>query len=194
MNAYEDAAGDFGTPEQEILEGTSNYDWESCMTMNDTWGFKKNDTNWKSTTTLVHNLIDIAAKGGNYLLNIGPTAEGLIPAASVERLKGMGEWMKVNSEAIYATNSLKKYKQGENLWFTQSKDGKYIYAMSGNLGGGKLNVQGVMPTKGSKIYLLGLKKPLKWTTAADGSIDIALPAKVPGQHAWTFKIMGTPKA
>jgi alpha-L-fucosidase len=194
MNAYEDAAGDFGTPEQEILEGTSNYDWESCMTMNDTWGFKKNDTNWKSTTTLVLNLIDVAAKGGNYLLNIGPTAEGLIPAASVERLKGMGDWMKVNSEAIYATNSIKKYKQGENLWFTQSKDGKYIYALAGKLEGGKLNVQGVIPTKGSKVYLLGLKKPLKWTTATDGSIDIALPASVPGQHAWTFKIMGTPKA
>ena len=56
-------------------------DWESCMTMNDTWGFKSYDDNWKSTETLVRNLIDIASKGGNYLLNVGPTAEGEIPAA-----------------------------------------------------------------------------------------------------------------
>ena len=83
-------AGDFGTPEQEILEGTSTMDWESCMTMNDTWGFKSFDENWKSSKTLIHNLIDITAKGGNYLLNIGPTAEGQIPNPSQERLANMG--------------------------------------------------------------------------------------------------------
>jgi alpha-L-fucosidase len=94
MNAYKDAAGDFGTPEQEILEGTSDSDWESCMTMNDTWGFKKSDNNWKSAETLIDNLVDIAAKGGNYLLNVGPTAEGLIPTPSVERLGEMGKWLR----------------------------------------------------------------------------------------------------
>jgi alpha-L-fucosidase len=94
-------AGDFGTPEQEILEGTSTLDWESCMTMNDSWGYKAADVNWKSAEALVHNLVDIAAKGGNYLLNVGPTAEGLIPEASVERLAEMGDWMNVNGEAIY---------------------------------------------------------------------------------------------
>ncbi len=99
-----DFAGDFGTPEQEIPDtGLPGVDWESCMTMNDTWGYKSYDNNWKSTETLIHNLIDIASKGGNFLLNVGPTAEGLIPAASVERLKAMGAWMKLNSEAIYGT-------------------------------------------------------------------------------------------
>ena len=80
-------AGDFGTPEQQIpATGLPGVDWESCMTMNDTWGFKSYDENWKSSETLVRNLIDIASKGGNYLLNVGPTAEGEIPAPSVERL------------------------------------------------------------------------------------------------------------
>jgi alpha-L-fucosidase len=96
--------GDTQTPEQFIPpQGYPGKDWETCMTMNDTWGFKRNDTNWKSTETLIHNLCDIASKGGNYLLNVGPTSEGLIPQASVERLAAVGKWMKVNGEAIYAT-------------------------------------------------------------------------------------------
>ena len=75
------------------------------MTMNGTWGYKSFDTNWKSTETLVRNLVDIASKGGNYLLNVGPTAEGEIPAASIERLEQIGAWMRVNSESIYATTA-----------------------------------------------------------------------------------------
>ncbi len=98
--------GDFGTPEQQIpANGITGVDWESCMTMNDTWGYKSYDTNWKSTGTIVRNLIDIASKGGNYLLNVGPTAEGVIPPASVERLAGVGRWMDVNGEAIYGTTA-----------------------------------------------------------------------------------------
>jgi alpha-L-fucosidase len=95
--------GDFGTPEQEIPATGPESDWETCMTMNDTWGYKSEDNNWKSTTTLVRNLIDIASKGGNYLLNVGPTSLGQIPAPSVTRLKEIGRWMKVNGEAIYGT-------------------------------------------------------------------------------------------
>jgi len=98
--------GDFGTPEQQIpASGLPGVDWESCMTMNDTWGFKYDDHNWKSTETLIRNLIDCASKGGNYLLNVGPTAEGEIPAPSVERLQGIGRWLKVNGESIYATQA-----------------------------------------------------------------------------------------
>jgi len=99
-------SGDLETPEQYIpATGIPGKNWESCMTMNDTWGFKKNDQNWKSSEVLVRNLIDIASKGGNYLLNVGPTQMGLIPDASVERLKEIGTWMKVNGDAIYGTQS-----------------------------------------------------------------------------------------
>lgn len=96
--------GDFSTPEQEIPATGNGKDWETCMTMNDTWGFKSGDNNWKSTETLIRNLIDIVSKGGNYLLNVGPTAEGEIPAASIDRLKEIGKWMQVNGEAIYGTS------------------------------------------------------------------------------------------
>lgn len=98
-------AGDFGTPEQEIPATGVDSDWESCMTMNDTWGFKTADTNWKSTETLIQNLIDVASKGGNYLLNIGPKADGTFPEASVQRLRGIGDWMAVNSESIYGSSA-----------------------------------------------------------------------------------------
>ena len=75
------------------------------MTMNDTWGFKSYDENWKSSETLVRQLVDAASKGGNYLLNVGPTAEGRIPGASAERLAAVGRWMEVNGEAIYGTTA-----------------------------------------------------------------------------------------
>jgi len=100
------APGDFGTPEQEIPpSGLEGVDWESCMTMNDNWGYAVNDHNWKTPEQLIHNLVDIASKGGNYLLNVGPSAEGIIPDESVQTLKDIGRWMKVNGESIYVTQS-----------------------------------------------------------------------------------------
>ena len=98
--------GDYETPEQNIpasrLKGRL---WETCMTMNNTWGFKTNDHNWKSMTDLLRKLIDIASKGGNFLLNVGPTAEGLIPEPSSGCLKGVGRWLKHNGQAIYGTTA-----------------------------------------------------------------------------------------
>ena len=99
-------AGDFGTPEQQIpATGLPGIDWESCMTMNDHWGYNKNDKNFKSSKEILRMLADIASKGGNYLLNIGPTSEGVFPPESIERLHDIGQWMKVNSESIYETSA-----------------------------------------------------------------------------------------
>jgi alpha-L-fucosidase len=102
--------GDFSTPEQHVPPTGLDYDWEVCMTMNTSWGYKHYDQNWKSAETLIRMLVDIASKGGNLLLNVGPTAEGLIPQPSVERLKAMGEWMDTNSESIYGTGASPFFK------------------------------------------------------------------------------------
>ncbi len=96
--------GDFGTPEQEIPEtGLKGVDWETCMTMNNHWGYNSYDSNWKSEEDLIHKLIDIASKGGNFLLNVGPRADGTFPQESIERLESIGRWMDKYSESIYGT-------------------------------------------------------------------------------------------
>jgi alpha-L-fucosidase len=101
-----DFKGDTKTPEQHIPpRGFPGEMFEVCMTMNDTWGFKKNDQNWKSSRTIIRNLSDISSKGGNFLLNIGPDSAGRIPEPSVQILKDLGRWMKTNGEAIHATDA-----------------------------------------------------------------------------------------
>ena len=189
-------AGDFGTPEQEILENTSTLDWESCMTMNDTWGFKKNDHNWKSAEVLVHNLIDVTAKGGNYLLNVGPTAEGLIPEPSVERLEQTGKWLRTNGEAIYKTEKFEKnYKQGEDIRFTKKKGKNTVYAISLVKPQTVFLLNKIEPDDGSKIFLLGQEDSLDWEFDNNTGLKINIPVKVLNtwkndSYAWTFKITG----
>ena len=189
-------AGDFGTPEQEILEGTSDFDWEACMTMNDTWGYKSYDDNWKSSDTLIHYLIDIVAKGGNFLLNVGPTAEGLIPQPSVDRLAEMGDWLAINAEAVYAAGSHKVYKEGQHIRYTVSNDGKYVYAIMLKWpDNNSLMLENVIPKAESEIRLLGYDRPLSWEVDPEESeLVINLPkelrdeAKRPGKYAWSLKI------
>lgn len=137
----EESVGDFGTPEQEIpASGMPGVDWESCMTMNDTWGFKRTDLNWKSAAQLVQNLVDCASKGGNYLLNVGPTALGEIPEVSVERLATMGKWLDQNGESVYGTvagpferqpNWGRVTRKGDNLYCHVFDPGAQEFELTG---------------------------------------------------------------
>ena len=118
-------AGDFGTQEQEIPATGIDEDWESCMTMNGTWGYKPDDTKWKSSEDLIQKLVDIVSKGGNFLLNIGPDGFGRFPAQSIRRLKAMGEWTDANAEAIYGATASPYDMPG---WGRYTKKDGVVYA------------------------------------------------------------------
>ncbi len=181
LNKDGNFAGDFGTPEQEIPDtGIANVDWESCMTMNDTWGYKHFDDNWKSEETLIQNLIDIVSKGGNFLLNVGPTAEGIIPQPSVERLKAMGDWMDVNSESIYGANAspFKKPSWGR---FTQKENKIYAHIFDWP----QDNQLMIPELKSAKnVYLLTSQGNESLNISqSDGVLQINLPEEAPDKVA-----------
>jgi alpha-L-fucosidase len=174
-------AGDFDTPEQEIpATGLPGVDWETCMTMNDTWGYRTDDKNWKSTKELVRQLIDAASKGGNYLLNVGPTAEGEIPAASVERLQGMGKWLATNGEAIYGA-AASPFKKLDWARCTQKPGKLFLHVFDWPRG--ELKLPG-LKNKVDRAYLLADAKEnakaqlLEVTPSADG-VTMKLPEKAP---------------
>lgn len=176
FNKSSEYVGDFGTPEQEIpATGAPGIDWETCMTMNDHWGYNSHNQNWKSSQDLVRKLIDIASKGGNFLLNVGPTSEGLFPDASVQRLREMGTWMKQNGESIYGTTAspFKALTWGR---CTQKKVGNgtrlylHIFDWPQN---GRITIPG-LGNDISRVYSLAGKTSLTATRNwADYTIDIS---------------------
>jgi alpha-L-fucosidase len=151
-----DHVGDFGTPEQEIpASGLPGVDWESCMTFNGSWGFYESDKNWKSTQVVVENLVDIVSKGGNYLLNVGPDAKGLIPAACVERLDQVGAWLKVNGQAIYAAQPGPLNKPLPWGRLTRKGSKLYIHVFAGS--GPNVTLTGLKGSLGPVKSLVGGK-------------------------------------
>ncbi len=179
-----DYKGDMSTPEQKIPATGLDYDWESCMTMNDTWGYKSYDNNWKSTETLVRNLIDIASKGGNFLLNIGPTAQGEIPAPSIERLEAVGKWMAVNGESIHGSSAspFRKLPWGR----CTQKDGKlYLHVFEWPAGGG-LVVPGLRNSiKSARLLADGTRLDC---VRGGGDWVIQLPATMPDPLATVIAV------
>lgn len=192
--------GDFGTPEQEIpatgfqsVDG-SPVDWETCMTMNGTWGFHKHDTNWKSAETMIRMLSDIASKGGNFLLNVGPTAAGEIPPESVERLAAMGTWLKANGDAIYGTTAslFPKLPWGRSTTRT-TKDGTTLYFHVFDWPkDGSLRIPGLM-NEPSNVRILGSSNAVS-AARSGGDVVLTVPKTAPDPVATVIAldVAGTP--
>jgi alpha-L-fucosidase len=182
--------GDYKTPEQRIpkLSELDGKDWETCMTMNETWGYKSYAHDWKSVQTLVRNLVDIASKGGNYLLNVGPKADGSFPQESIDILKGMGAWMNVNSEAIYGTKAspLEPLAWGR-CTKKQTAGGTTLYLSVFDWPkDGKLFVPGVK-NEAIAAKLLSNGSICK-TESSNGGIVIMLPTAMPDANASVVKL------
>lgn len=194
------AAADYGTPEQRIPGGKTDEAFEVCMTLNKHWGYNKFDQDWKSPALVVRNIADIVSKGGNYLLNVGPTAEGLIPSDSIRILKEVGAWTTTNAEAIYNAGptpfgnelgfeeAIKKEKNGQPLWVDRNEwrcttqPGKLYFTLL-EWPKGKFTVPG-LTNKVKKAYFLADPGhvPLAVSVNASGA-TFTLPEKSPAALA-----------
>ncbi|UKJ05880.1 alpha-L-fucosidase [Solitalea lacus] len=190
--------GDFEnyrTPEQQIPTIVPAYPWESCITLGDSWYSTGPNERYKSVNWAIHTLIEIVAKGGNLLLGVGPDKSGDLVPEVYERLKGIGAWMEINNEGIYATEPISPY-QVDKWRFTKSKQNNYAYAFyladeKESTIPTEINLPAIQPSNNSAIHLLGYDKPLKWKKGTKGTL-ITVPtqaiAKLKGQPAWTFRV------
>ncbi|MEO6547760.1 MAG: alpha-L-fucosidase [Ferruginibacter sp.] len=169
----------YQTPEQKIPEQQLDHPWESCMTLANNWGFVPNDQ-FKSSSTVIHSLIEIVAKGGSLLLGVGPKPDGTLPDEAVSRLHQIGTWMYKNGEAIYNTRSTKNYRD-ENTWFTQNKHSGIRYALvclkEGEALPATIGWKMNAPKKGTKMKLLQTGETVKWKIDGD-TVKVILPTSV----------------
>ena len=117
----------YQTPERGIPTTQLDYPWESCITLSNDWGWVPNAP-YKSAQKVINTLAEICAKGGCFVLGVGPTPDGIIEKPVVDRLHQVGEWLRANGKAIYSTRTTPNYHAG-NIWFTADKDGKTLYAI-----------------------------------------------------------------
>ncbi len=210
--------GDYLTPgDNEIPADYLTYDrpWETVGTMNNSWGFKHFDHDWKSTDELLYWLVEVVSKGGNYMLNVGPNAQGQIPVESIERLREIGRWMKVNSEAIYSTTRWTTTREGptlidvkgtrereaegfkaqftpEDIWYT--RNGQTVYAIALVAPEDRKarltsfgSEQETAPKMIKSVRLLGSDAGITWEQQAD-ALHVTLPTDLPGEHGYALAI------
>ncbi len=191
--------GDYFTPERFVPGGKQNTDmpWFVIYPLGTSFAYDPDPKAYKGGEWILRNLIDAVAKGGNFMVAVGPDGDGRFSPTAIENLKTAGDWLKVNGECIYATRSYLRYHDGKDLRFTRSKDKHNVYIISLKWPGDMLQTKLVRPIQGSAIRLIGYDHDLKWHQDGD-NLTIELPAALqqetnrPCKTAYAFKVESQP--
>ncbi len=183
---------EYGDMEKEVKKAI--HPWEECRGISQSFGFNWQDTgeNVITSNQFIDMFVDIVAHGGNLLLVVNLDGGGALPEVQENRLKDIGKWLKTNGEGIYATRHYQPQTEG-NVAFTKSKDGKFVFAIMKEWPGNSICLKSIQPARGSRIEMLGFRKPLEWSETS-GGIEIKLPPKLqdqnrrPCDYAWVLKI------
>lgn len=173
--------------DNKILENSIDFEWENPGSMNTSYGYNPNDHNWVEPHEIVSRLADIVSKGGNYLLNVGPTPKGTLEQTSIDRLLTAGKWMDINEEAIRDASPWKVYNEGESIYFTAK--GKTVYAICTDWSKDGLQLksfEGEDVTVKS-VKLLGSREKIEWAQSTDG-LKISIPSKIPNRLGLVYRI------
>jgi alpha-L-fucosidase len=176
--------GDFSTPEQKIVAEANGRAWESCMTLNDSWGYQRADDNWKSSRTVIRNLIQCVHDGGNYLLNIGPKPDGSIPEESTRILSEVGEWMNANGHTIYQSD-LCQVRRSNYASFTRTGNTLYMHV---HFWPGEYVALSGLRTRVKSAHLVKGGREVKFTQDDFQTKLIGLPEKAPDSPVATIAI------
>jgi alpha-L-fucosidase len=188
------AYGDYHTPEREIPSGPSRGLWKVIYPCGTSFSYVPSDE-YRTAEWVLESLIKVCAKGGNFEVGFGPMPNGTWAPEAVERLKYVGDWLRVNGEAIYKSRPREVFQEGEEVWFTSSNDERTVYAISLKWPGNQLAIRSVRAVTESPVYMLGVQKPLSWQQRGE-FLTVDIPAEVaehlPCRQAFAFKFQVNP--
>ena len=187
--------GDYFQPEQFVPGAVQETEmpWMSICLLGNQFAYDPDSSHYKGTPWIIHHLIQCVAKGGSFMVCIGPDQTGLFHPEAVRQIEAVGEWLKINGSGIYETRPCTVWQE-DDIYFTRSKDAKTVFALTEKWPGQTMIIKSIKPIKGSTVYLLGYEKPLKWTYTDEG-VNIEIPESLqapenrPCNYAWCIKII-----